>query len=418
MEFVEKKGESVGKKGKFKIHTNCNIDLDFIDSYNKEFTDIINGMKLDECNLSNAYYKFYGNEGTYNESMNTDILNKIKTKLETMINVDANTKIGAMNDIYLDNDDGFVLRIMKNKKTDPKPNPQSEYNSGYIQTYLSQQCETVPKIYAIGMYSPPDDPDVSLPFQLMEYGGTELFTVVRYPNKETSVNVLVGTNDEDKKINLRKSFIDCINTIQCMHSNGIVHRDIKPENITVTKVKDESDNELNKMSVIDYGFSNNNSGISFNNIMVGSRPYMPSELKQLFRRPTFDFFKQCDVYALALVLLDLENMENILKLTNINNPKIGKIHTEIDKETGIHKNIFKKYISILNPEIHTIENFLNDFKIYVLAMDTYRSNVPDPIQLPETSKGGKSQIKSKKKNKNKRRKTVKRKKRIHKKNTK
>jgi serine/threonine protein kinase len=396
-EFVEKKEEFVGKKGEFIIHFEPRFrsELDFIKPYDTNFTNIISDMTIDYTHLINAKNKFESianfnlksTENGRNDQPIIDTLTAIKHRLDTMINLKAETNLGSMNDIYKD-DDGFVLRIMKKDK---KKYHQSEYNSGYIQIYLSQQCETVPKIYAIGMYYPPNDKNVGLPFQLMENGGTELFDKL---------------SEKENKIKFRKSFIDCINTIDCMHSNGIVHRDIKPENITV--------NEVNKMSVIDYGFSNNERGIRNNGIVVGTKGYNPYELNRLLN---IDFFKQCDVYALARVLLDLEtgNKQNILD-ANTEENNIVKIHALIDVETGIHKNIFKKYISILNPKIHTIENFLNDFKIYVSAMDIDGSN--DPIQLPETSRGGKSQIKSKKKIKKKRRKTVKRKKRIHKKNTK
>lgn len=393
MEFNEKKKESVGKKGKFIIHFDpkykCN--LNFIKSYDTNFTNIINDMTIDYTHLRNAKNKF--ESITKFEFVGTDeiisTLTAIKDRLDTMINLNAETNLGTMNDIYKD-DDGFVLRIMKKDK---EKHHQSEYNSGYIQIYLSQKCKTVPKIYAIGMYYPDQNQNkVGLPFQLMENGGTELFTVI---------------NDTKNKINFRKSFIDCIITIQCMHDNGIVHRDIKPENITVNE-------ENHKMSVIDYGSSNNESGIRNTGIVVGTKGYNPYELNRLLN---IDFFKHCDVYALALVLLDLEtgNKKSIHD-ANTEENNIVKIHNLIDEETGIlHKNIFKKYISILNSD-HTIENFLKDYESYVLAMDTDGSN--DPIQLTETSRGGKSQIKSKKKIKKKRRKTVKRKKRIHKKNTK
>ena len=394
MEFLSEKsifGKSIfGKsrkrffgKSMFIIHTNCNKPG--INNYSKyqKNSDLISKIHLGKCNLEAAKSIFE----TTNDKATFKKINQI---LVDALNSESSIK-GGNTTVYLHNN--FALRILQENNLNKKDN---EYNAGYIQTYLSEKCDMIPKIYAIGMYQE------NRPFQLMEHVGTELYTEV--VKKKTNVNV-----------NLFKR---CADTVKCMHDNDIVHRDIKPENITI---KD------NEMFVIDFGHANHKSSIS--NEPCGTRNYIPHQLLYYFfveKSPpkyTIDFLKKCDIYMLALTMLLLEQKENerwwnymtsnksyntVLKwyrdkhrskqnvdytteLEPILNDALHKVLDEnIEDEKKRDK--YKKYINKLGDE-HTIDNFIKDF-------------------FPSgTSQGGNSRTHKSKKTRNKKRRKTRNKKR-------
>ena len=363
------------QKNEFTIHTNCEKPgINNFSMYNKK-SDLISHIELGKCNLKDAK-KIFGKE------KEKDIFNTINKTLVNALKHGSSID-GGNTTVYLH--ENFALRIIQKLRIRKKDN---EYNAGYIQTYLSEKCDKIPKIYAIGMYQE------NRPFQLMEHVGTELYTQV--VNNKEMVDVSL--------------FKRCADTVKCMHDNDIVHRDIKPENITI---KD------NEMFVIDFGHANHKSSIS--NERCGTANYLPYKLLHSFyvqSNPslyTIDFLKQCDIYMLALTMLFLEqgvkdkwwdNMTGIYEKIIDDHEEspdydedyeksiIKFLHETLDKNIKDEKKRanYKKYINILGDE-HTIDNFIEDF-------------FPS-----KTSQGGNSRTHKSKKTRNKKRRKTRNKKR-------
>ena len=370
----------------FIIHTNCTeTGVDNIAPYDTTMK-LIENDQLDQCYLKNAKEEFKTeNQKEVFTNINNVLNNAIKSE---------NVKEGGYTQVYLYQN--YALRILKDERKDNEDTKIAEYNSGYIQTYISEKCPTIPKIYAIGMYNG------NRPFQLMQNVGSDLFEKAQA---------------QKEKID-REKFHNCVQSIKCMHTYDIVHRDIKPENITI--------NDEGNMFVIDFGQANHSETISSK--LCGTLAYLPIPLFDIYMdqsvagakklqaektlsgsisktlsgsiskffkskkspvsSPELSFLKQCDVYMLALAMLIIEDyniFDNIAKkfeetynlIQNIRMiPKLAKleseipelkkslikdVHTELDTLSRDKKK-YKKYISFtLDPNVHTIESFEKDF---------------------------------------------------------
>jgi serine/threonine protein kinase len=330
---------------KFIIHTNCeNTGLTNVAPYDKDLVGVFEDLQgFDECILKNAQEKF----GTTDDIPLT--FSRINTTLELLDNRILK-KQGGNAVVYFKKD--FALRILLPHRLH---NADDEYRAGFIQTFISNQCESIPKIYAIGMY------DGDRPFQLMENVGKDLGRLIDSPLKR-----IFGMELTNKKIKV-DNLLNCVESVECMHKNNFVHRDIKPDNITV---KDGTS------YLIDFGYSNHESHIVQERL--GTPAFIPNEL--YFHKNTrleLQFLKQCDIYMLALTMLFVEYPDMWVKIKNIMEEEFQdknrlivkyfqdiylKIPSEASTWLAIKKSAkYLKYLHPLNPKIHTIENFMEDF---------------------------------------------------------
>ena len=83
-----------------------------------------------------------------------------------------------------------------------------------------------------------------------------------------------------------------LETVGCLHSQGVVHRDLKLDNMLL-------DDEMN-IKILDFGFSHHGDASSLSS-NVGTDSYMAPEL---LRRQRYDG-KATDVFALGVILFIL-----------------------------------------------------------------------------------------------------------------
>lgn len=260
---------------RFQIHTNCkynntNENSKYLSGYNTDWLNKVVSKEdiqvMDICNLQNT--RNILNIGEDDDAVLDMIISLISSKPEKF------SFKGGFNKVFKINDD-IVFRLFSPNKeqNNTQENKEDEYISGFYQSIISQKCEYVPKVLALGLY---DDS----PFQLMQYTGLNYKQVLK--------------NNDQNFCNSIHTIKHIANTLKCMHSKGYAHGDIKPENITI---KNEN------TYVIDFGgVATENNALKRD--IVATDGYIPSQ-SIINNELSIQLRKQLDMYAFGMVIVEL-----------------------------------------------------------------------------------------------------------------
>ena len=150
---------------------------------------------------------------------------------------------------------------------------------------------------------------------------------------EKMENNIIFYKGKIKKDNYREIYSQILNSIEFLHSKGVVHRDIKPNNFLIKN---------NKIKICDFGFSkqiiikHKHIDFKFIDKIIGTANYISKNVHKLIE-PT----RRDDIESIIYLFLFLE--ETITWIKDDLNLSIGEI--EIKKEKLLDENL--KYKEVL-----------------------------------------------------------------------
>lgn len=157
--------------------------------------------------------------------------------------------------------------------------PDNDYLRKEIEILLSMDHKNIIKCYEV--YE--DVTSVHFVFELIR--GGELFDFI--------INSALGRLDEKMALSV---FMQMVDAVHIMHSEGFMHRDIKPENFLVY-----TENGRPCIKLIDFGFASDfRPGDKFSD-KVGSINYIAPEMISL--EGTYDY--KVDIWALGICLYNM-----------------------------------------------------------------------------------------------------------------
>jgi len=257
--------------------------------------------------------------------------------------------------------------------------------SEYVRVNEMQACPSILRSLIVIMpakYYSPSAKFKSLPFLYGQSNNDESVYIVSNYLRGNSLDTFVERSKEGTKYayDVKKTFLQIIRAVKCMHDHGYVHRDIKPQNIMY-----ENDDTL---TVIDFGSLCKIDKCAFKD--VGFTPeYVPPEQANFQSREknrpipnnfaknvesNRELYKKYDVFSLGCTLF------NLLTTNILFNGVVGALTWDKDRS-----HLSLPNIPNINPQfgwIHLIIDMINpDPKIRMSLDDALLARIealPDP----------------------------------------
>jgi len=272
------------------------------------------------------------------------------------------------------------------------------------------ECPNIGKVYDFGKYSSTDLTNLTRqlqdkPQKLQEFKKQSIIleNVPQYHNKDYTEGVYAliervngGSLDKrirnniygDKDIYHKLIIRNLLNTVNCLHQNGVAHRDIKPENIMLVHTEEEDVDETVKhtaIKLVDFGFCKRLGEIV--NRVQGTAPFISQDnvddfflingeyKQQIINGRTHTVNYSDDIWSVGVILIELtlnafsEEAHALLDYTLINNRNYGvrpskELAEDILKDNpelyDFLKCIFRKYMDNTdNSAVSTAEELLS-----------------------------------------------------------
>ena len=272
------------------------------------------------------------------------------------------------------------------------------------------ECPNIGKVYDFGKYSSTDLINLKRqlqdkPDKLEELKKQDIIleNMPQYRNKDYTEGIYAliervngGSLDKrirndiygDKVIYHKLIIRNLLNTVNCLHQNGVAHRDIKPENIMLVHTEEEDIDETIKhttIKLVDFGFCKRIGEIV--NRIQGTAPFISQDnvddfylingeyKEQVIDGRTHKVHYSDDIWSVGVILIELtlnafsEEAQALLDYTLINNRNYGVRPSKELAEDILQDNpelydflkcIFRKYMDNTdNSAVSTAEQLLS-----------------------------------------------------------